>query len=253
VTPLLYRGIRSQLRQPSTRIETIAILSFTLSSIGLYLTIPWLTGIDITRGARYHFVYFPGLIMLVGLGLASAWKSQYSIAKWVSGKQAVTIVLLMGAIGSAIVVTNYGYHKYYRPEQIVPMMQQSAPTPVLIATTHNSLVQVGEMMGLAWEMHRTKLGERKLAPNFLLAHQAQKICTGNLSATTKRNCPATKILRETIDRIPTAIEVWLVNFYAPVNLPATCARSKQFTKGVYGYRYRLDRCQPIIDNTSQLP
>lgn len=105
VTPWLYRGIRSQLRQPATRIETIAILSFTLSSIGLYLIIPWLTGIDIPRGARYQ----------------------------------------------------------------------------------------------------------------------------------------------------SAIDVWLVNFYAPINLAATCTRSKQFTKGVYGYRYRLDRCQPIIDRTSSLP
>lgn len=242
VTPMLKRGVRIQWRQPQTQIETIAIASFTVSSIGLYLIIPWLTRIDITRGARYHFVYFPGIIMLIGLGLASCWRSKPSIAKWVSGKQAVTIVLLMGLVSSLIVANNYGYHKYYRPEQIVPMIQQSVPIPVLIATTHNSLIQVGEMMGLAWEMQRTAQLNRTAPTQFLLASQSQKICD--------RDCTATNILRQTIDRISHSIDLWSINFYAPVILPPTCDRAKQFTRGVYGYQYRLDRCQPLQDPTS---
>jgi uncharacterized membrane protein len=236
-TPMLKRGVRLQ-----WQIETIAIASFTVSSIGLYLIIPWITGIDITRGARYHFVYFPGIIMLIGLGLASCWQSKPSIAKWVSGKQAVTIVLLMGLISSLIVANNYGYHKYYRPEQIVPMIQQSVPIPVLITTTHNSLIQVGEMMGLAWEMQRTAQLNRTAPTQFLLASQSQKICD--------RDCTATKILRATIDRISHSIDLWSINFYAPVSLPPTCDRAKNFKRGVYGYRYQLDRCQPLQDPTS---
>ena len=180
--------------------------------------------------------------MLIGLGLASCWQHQPSLAKWVSGKQAVTIVLLMGLVSSALVVTNYGYHKYYRPEQIVPTIQQSHPIPVLIATTHNNLIQVGELMGLAWQMRRTDLGNRLTKPQFLLAHQAQKICD--------RNCNATKLLRETIERFATPIDLWAVNFYAPVSLPPTCDRDKKFTRGVYGYRYQLYHCHPIKDTTS---
>jgi uncharacterized membrane protein len=241
-TPMLKRGVQIQWRQPPTKIGTIAIASFTISSIGLYLAIPWLTGIDITRGARYHFVYFPGIMMLIGLGLASCWDRKPSIAKWVSGKQAVTIVLLMGLVSSAIVANNYGYHKYYRSEQIVPMIQQSAPIPVLIATTHNSLVQVGEMMGLAWEMHRTPQVNTTGSTQFLLASQFQKLCD--------RNCPASNILRETVDRISHPIDLWLINFYAPINLPPTCDRSKKFTRGVYGYQYQLYHCQPLKDITS---
>jgi uncharacterized membrane protein len=250
VTPMLRRGLRLQLRQPNARIETISITSFTVSALGLYLLIPLLTGIDITRGARYHFVYFPGIISLVGLGLASCWRSKPSIAKWVSGKQAVAIVLLMGLVSSTIVATNYGYHKYYRPEQIVPMIQQSAPIPVLIATTHNSLIQVGEMMGLAWEMRRSKSVPQKrnqqvartLQTQFLLASQFQKYCD--------RDCDATKLLRETVERLPRSSDLWLVNFYAPVSLPPTCERSKKFTRGVYGYQYQLYHCQPIEDPVS---
>ena len=244
VTPILKRGIQIQWRQPQSKAEIIAIASFTVSSIGLYLFIPWLTGIDVTRGARYHFVYFPGMMMLIGLGLASCWDSKPSIAKWVSGREAVTIVLLMGFVSSTIVVSNYGYHKYYRSEQIIPMIQQSAPNPVLIATTHNSLIQVGEMMGLAWEM---QYRDPTTTAQFLLAHQSQKLCISTTLA--DRDCAATNLLRETIDRLTHSIDLWLVNFHAPVSLPPTCDRDKKFTKGVYGYQYQLYHCQPIKDTT----
>ncbi|WP_310410368.1 hypothetical protein [Chamaesiphon sp. OTE_8_metabat_110] len=242
VTPLLDRGVRSQWRQPQFQVETIAILWFTASALGLYLTLPWLTGIDITRGARYHFVYFPSLMMLLGLGLASCWRSKPSLAKWVSGKQAVTIVILMGVISSAIVASNYGYHKYYRPEQIVPIIGQSAPIPVLIATTHNSLIQVGEMMGLAWEMQHPEWQQLAAKTQFLLARQAQKFC--------ERDCAATKLLGEIIARQSRSIDLWLINFNAPSNLPPTCVRSKQFTRGVYGYQYQLYHCRPPLNDAT---
>lgn len=237
--PMLYRGIRLQLEKSQTSSGTSAIGGFVAISIGLYLVTPWLTGVDITRGARFHFVYFPGMMLLIGLGLASCWQSVPSIAKWVSGKQAVAIVLLMGLVSSAIVATNYGYHKYYRPEQLIPMMQQSAPIPVLIATTHNSLVQVGELMGLAWEMRCTDTLKQAAKTKFLLAHQFQKFC--------ERDCPPTKILRETVDRISHPIDLWAINFHAPISLPPTCEADKKFTQGIYGYQYRLYHCQPIKD------
>lgn len=237
--PMLSRGIRIQLRQVAASSGTLAICMFAAISIGLYSVIPWLSGLDITRGARYQFVYFPALMMLVGLGLASCWQSKPSIAKWVAGKQAVAIVLLMGLVSSTIVATNYGYHKYYRPEQLVPLMQRSAPIPLLIATTHNSSIQVGELMGLAWELRRDDKFKQVPKTQFLLAHQFQRFCD--------RDCPPTKILRETVDRISRSIDLWAIEFHAPISLPPTCEADKKFTAGIYGYEYRLYHCQPIRD------
>jgi uncharacterized membrane protein len=239
VVPMLKRALKIQWHQPQTQIGTISIVSFTASAIGLYLFMPWLTGMDITRGARYHFVYFPGVMMVMGLALAACWQTLPSLAKWVSGKQAVSIVLLMGFVSGVIVSANYGYHKYYRAEQIAPMIQDSAPIPVLIATTHNSLVQVGEMMGLAWEMRRTDRVKQTARTQFLFAHQRQHLC--------EQNCPATEIVRQTIDRIDHPIDLWLLNFNAPVSLPSTCNIDKKFTRGVYGYEYKLYHCQSIKD------
>jgi uncharacterized membrane protein len=250
VVPMLDRGIKRQLQRSQIQIATLAILIFTAISIGLYLIIPWLTGWDITRGARYHFSYFPSMMMLVGLGLASCWSSKPSIAKWVSGRQAVTIVLMMGFISSTIVAGNYGYHKYYRPEQLIPAIAQSAPRPVLIATTQQNIVPIGEMMGLAWEIRRTGANWLSSNTQFLLAHQLPKLCDSAGRTLRDLDCPATQRLREIVDRFTQPIDLWLINFYAPVNLPPTCTRSKKFTRGVYGYQYQLYHCQPLQDRAS---
>ncbi len=233
--PMLKRGIQQQWSQPDTQIGTIAIVCFGASALGLYLTVPLLTGMDITRGARYHFVYFPGTMMLIGLALASCWQIP-SIAKWVSGKQAVTIVLVMALVSGAVVANNYGYRKYYRPNQLAQTIAKSFPKSVLIATTHNSLVQVGEMMGLAREMRHID-GVKQT--QFLFAHQPHKLCEGK--------CGSTTILRQTLDRILRPIDLWLINFHAPLDLPETCNQDELVTGGVIGYNYRLYHCQPIED------
>ncbi len=239
VLPILKRSIVLQWQQPQIQAQMMAILGVTASAIALYLILPWLTGMDITRGARYHFVYFPGVMMTIGLGLAGCWETKSALTKFASGKQVVSIVLVMGLVSSSIVSANYGYHKYYRPEQLIPMIRQSAPTPVLIATTHNSLVNVGAIMGLAWEMRRTDKIKQSAQTKFLFAHQRQAIC--------EQNCPSTVILRQTVDRIDTPTDIWLVNFRAPVNLPDTCNADRNFTRGIYGYDYKLYHCQSIKD------
>jgi uncharacterized membrane protein len=240
VTPLLKRGLRYQWSQPETQVATGTILIFASTAIGLYLIAPWVTGVDITRGARFHFVYYPSIIILIGLALGACCSSQNPIAKWVSGKQAIAIVLIMGLVSSAIVSTNYGFRKYYRPEQLTPLIATSAPIPVLIATTHNSFVQVGEMMGLAWEMRRTDRINQKATTKFLFAHQNQTICEG-------KDCVATKILRQEIDRLPQPQDLWLLNFRAPVNLPPNCHQDKQYLQGIYGYEHKLYHCDNIKD------
>lgn len=230
--PMLINGIRQLWSQPQRDLGTMVTASFAASAIGLYLVIPWLTGKDITRGLRYHFVYFPAIMLLVGLALAVCWRNQPSLARWVSGKQAVAIVLSIGFIGSLVVTMNYSYQKYYRSDLVIPLLQQSSPTPIVIATTHNSLVQIGEIMGIAWEMRHT--AEAKQA-KFLFAHQPEIICT--------KDCPTTNILRQSVDRISGPIDLWLINFYAPIDLPPICQQDKQSKEVVDGYNYRLYHCK----------
>lgn len=74
----------------------------------------------------------------------------------------------MGLLSAIVVVCNLGYQKYYRPDLLVQLMQNASHTPILIATTHKTHVQIGEMMGIAREF---KLTKSTVNPLFFLAHQ----------------------------------------------------------------------------------
>ncbi|MGB3204976.1 MAG: glycosyltransferase family 39 protein [Crinalium sp.] len=246
--PILYRGLKTQLQQPSTSLGIRVLGVFVLGAIALFFVISYGLGFDITRGARYNFVYFPAVIVLVGASLAVSWEKisphnstrelnfPLSSLSITTGKKAVAIIWLIGLLSAVTVVTNLGYRKYYRPDIIVPIIQQTSSVPVLIATTHNTIVQTGEMMGIGWEIKKITNSGKPINAQFLLAHQNQNRCEG-------KECRASDILKQTLPQLPQPVDLWLMNFHAPVDLKAqNCLADTRSFPPVYGYDYKLYHC-----------
>lgn len=238
--PLLYRGLQQQWQEPATRLITRAFAGFVCCAIAIYLSISYGLGYDITRGARYSFAFFPGVILLLAIALNGAWrlnltKTRFIKRKWqlpIDSKQAIAIVWIVGLLGAVTVTNNLGYRKYYQPELFIPELQKSNSSEILIATTHNTLIQTGEMMGIAWQWRRTE--GVTLAPKFLLAHQEAKECVSY-------DCEATKLLQTTVAKMPKPLDLWLVNFRAPKVIDeGLCINVSQ--GGVYGYEYEHFQC-----------
>ncbi|MDB9512532.1 glycosyltransferase [Kamptonema animale CS-326] len=277
--PLFYKGIKICYSLPENRLSIVVLIGFVLSAIALFFGFTYFLNIDLTRGARYNFVYFPAAIVLVGASLAfifntSIVKSQFfklSDIK-ISGKKAVILILIMGLLSGVTVVSNLGYQKYYKPDLLVSIIREISKVPVLIATTHNTHVQTGEMMGIAWEWEFGEIGEmgRRMGkisysshfkaqnhvdlgnhqglalsvqgsnvkipssppPFFLLAHQQREV----------PEMPAIT-LRKTLDRLDTPLDLWLVNFHTPVNLESkNCSLDSRSFPPVDGYNYQLYHC-----------
>ena len=150
-------------------------MTFIGGVIALFLIITYGVGVDLTRAARYSFTYFPAVIVLVGFSLGILWheikqeNEQLQAKETINplillrklydklncnGKLAFYAVWLMGFLGAVTVLINLGYQKYYRPEQLISVIKENSSQPVLIATTHKSLVQVGEMMGIGLELKK---------------------------------------------------------------------------------------------------
>ena len=266
--PILYRGIKIPLEKPETQVTTGVLGGFVLGAIALFFGIAYFLGIDLTRGARYNFVYFPAVIVLLGAALAVSWNAsvplnsklslgteapppqptKHSLRLNIQGKPAVALIWLMGLLSGITVVSNLGYQKYYRPDLLMPTIQKASSVPVLIATTHNTLVQTGEMMGLAWEFRRvTDLQKSPLKPQFLLAHQDQDQCVseagkGSVQGTA---CHASTTLQRTLAQLPRPLDLWLVNFKAPVEPEAPNCFAEdlsQYQTWVNGYSSRLYHC-----------
>ena len=232
--PLLKRGLVINLQQSKTRGITQVFASIVASAIAIFFFFTYILGIDLTRGARYNFVYFPAVIVLVAASLAICWKTP-AINKLSSGKTAVALIWLMGLLSAVSVINNLGYQKYYRPDLFVQLVEKTSNSlPVLIATTHKTHVQTGEMMGIAREF---KLAKIPTNPQFLLAHQSQNPYT------------STTALQNTISQKPLPFDLWLVNFYAPVVEINKCYTDtdsnleNNLEVPVDGYNYQLYHCR----------
>ncbi|WP_313929897.1 glycosyltransferase family 39 protein [Microcoleus sp. FACHB-SPT15] len=278
--PIFYRGTKALLGQPDTRLATGILGGFVLGAIALFYGITYFLGTDLTRGARYNFVYFPAVIVLVGAILSLNWATASTPnlkqspdtetllsqnAKLSSpstpnfsyfrtrGKVAVAIIWIMGLLSGVTVVNNLGYQKYYRPDLLVPIFQKASSVPVLIATTHNTLVQTGEMMGIAWEFQRTDASKKSvLKPQFLLAHQDQEQCI-SLQGT---DCRAFTTLQQTLNQLSRPLDLWLVNFKASVeqDLPNCFAEeTTQYHSSVDGYQTQLFHCLSSDSDVSRQP
>ncbi|MEH2209039.1 glycosyltransferase family 39 protein [Nostoc sp.] len=240
--PILLRGIKIQLQQPESRMMIQVLAGVVISAIAIFFIFTYFLGIDLTRGARYNFVYFPAIVVLLGASLGVCWHPPQmeteqgkngitSIGKWgINGKKAVMLIWLMGFFSAVTVICNLGYQKYYRPDLFVQLIQQTSPTPVLIATTHKTYVHTGEMMGVAREIKRANSLQN---PLFLLAHQDRDPNASTIA------------LENTLKQLPRPFDLWLVNFHAPVaETVKTCITSDtQSLPTVDGYEYELYHCQ----------
>lgn len=247
--PYVTQGIKKGLKLDDYRLPLVVLMGFIASAILLFLAITYIIGLDITRGARYSFVYFPAVIVVVGASLAISWDEvkpakaiisnqwNFNPIVWLkrlyaklnsNGKLAVYAVVFMGFLGSITVLVNLGYQKYYLPDRFVAVMKETATHPVLIATTHKSLVQTGEMMGIALELTK---GSELQDTSFLLANETQL------------NDPkVTGTLKQVVQNMNHPLEVWTVNFYGSVELDNCRLDDKKYPY-INGYGYQRYICQ----------
>ena len=257
VLPLLRGALKNSLKTPDTRLGTVIFGGFVLGAIFQFFSFAYILGIDLTRGARYNFVYFPGVILLLGATLAVIFNTPTAKSQWfnlraieVPGKKAVLLILAMGFFSGVTVNSNLGYRKYYKPDLLIPIIRELSKVPVLIATTQKTHVEIGELMGIGWEWERSsatdfvadvtdvtdvrKKEEVKAfdSPLFLLANQ-------------RRDAPeiAAGTLDKTLSQLERPLDLWLVNFRAPVNLAAQkCQVESRDLPAVDGYEYQVYHC-----------
>lgn len=228
--PILLRGFRVLLAQAKTRIVAQTLTAVVVGAVALFFLFTYLLGIDLTRGARYNFVYFPAVIVLVGGSLAVCWHFPPKKKKWqVSGKIAVAAIWLMGLASAITVISNLGYQKYYRPDLLRQLIQKTSQVPVLIAATQKTHVQIGEMMGVAREF---KLhGHSSPRVQFLLAHQDENANTSTI------------VLEKTLKNLPRPVDLWLVNFYAAEpQTVKSCLADTRALPAINGYKYKIYHC-----------
>lgn len=224
------------------RLGLVGLGGFFISANLLFLFITYVMTLDITKAARYNFTYFPAVIALMGMVLAILWKENIIKKNFLqikTGKQAVIIILIMGFLSSLTVSYNLGYRKYYLPDQLVKVMLQNSAKPILIATPYRSLVQVGEMMGIARELEKSSKTD-KISFYLMPDNSLTKVQSN---------------LQNLLSKINRSVDVWAinctdkfrVNFEGKLQLRG-CEENLENKQYINGYGYQHFQCykpQPI--------
>lgn len=226
-----------------------AVAGFILSSLTIFAIFTYVLGIDLTRGARYHFVYFPAVILLLGAILAVIWQlpviERLSFLPWkATGKTVVILVFLMGLGSGITVISNLGYQKYYRPDLLVHQIQESYRVPVLVATPYQTHVQTGELMSIAWQWQQGQINgeieENQEVKFWLIKGEKNSV---KLDSVNEGEPLEIVKLKQGISQLEQPVDLWLVNFQEDVNLISeTCQRDLRKWPGIDGYRYQVYHC-----------
>jgi uncharacterized membrane protein len=221
--PTYVQTVRQQMPQTDFKLGVQVVGGVVLGAIVLILGVTYGLGQDLTLAARYQFIYFPALLLLVATALTT--------------KRVIQATLALALVGSLTVVLNLGYQKPDRPDLLVPVMlevqrQHSPHHPMLIATVQKTHEQIGELMNIAWELKRRVPNlSSDQAPRFLLAHKEQDAQV------------ATQTLQRAIAQFPRPFDLWLLNFSAPQTVESqNCFLAPEYKRKVSGYHYRLYRC-----------
>lgn len=140
------------------------------------------------------------------------------------------IILLIGILSAVTVTHNLAYRKYYRPDKFLTLLSENPVSETRwIVTTHKSLVQVGELLGIAWEAQRHF---PELVPQLRFVFLPQE----------KLQDPvATEQLQNLLKQAEQPVDLWLVNYFAPLDFP-DCQIDQSPKENIFGYPYQRFNC-----------
>lgn len=179
LVPALIRGGQSSL-DSELSLPLKVLIGYWLGTIAIYLVVIYGLDKDISLAARYHFVYFPVVIVLIAVALANLWQAKASISTkrhwfYAEGKRVAVIMLLMGFIGSLTVINNYGFQKSRHSDSLAGHILATSKVSSIVATTYETSSQLRELIALALSFERvssqTKFLSQSKFPQFLLVRQ----------------------------------------------------------------------------------
>ena len=238
----------SQLKPHLSNLAVQTVGGYVIAVIAIFMGLTWFLGMDLTLAPRFHFVYFPGIILLIGFALKQLFyprkivgdkivkDNPFSLPKLsflVSTRPTLLLILCLAMIGGIVASHNFGYLQHERPDLVVKAVAEIDNLPTVIATTHKHHGQTGRMMGIAWGLRKV-WGEEQDLPKFFLVTKD----TANDSYE-----PGIKILQSELEKLPLPFNLWLVNFRGKLDLDdQKCFTDPGYRKSLGQYKYRLYRC-----------
>lgn len=258
--PALIRGIQSSLDSKFDQVFRLSLqvlIGYGLGAIIIFLLVIYGLGKDVSLAARYHFVYFPVVLVLMAIALANLWQSSpdrvstdvKSDAKldvnfkcywyYASGKKVAIVMVLMGLIGSLTVINNYGFQKSRSANRLANHILTTSVVTTIVATTYETSSQLRELIALALSFQGVNsqsqsLSDQQATPRFLLVR----------SATEEPEVDSWNTFREILRSQPKPLDLWGINLTVDSDdlTQLNCLKDNKLKLSNSGYKNRLYHC-----------
>ena len=180
--PILIKQWRSLWLNSNSRSPMIILSGYLFGCLLVFLLLIYGMGKDVSLAARYHFVYFPGLVLLIAVTLASCCQASglksVSIRLATDENRVVVLLLILGLLGSLTVINDFGFQKSRQSDRLAAFIQQNS-LPTVVAMTHKTHSELREMVGLALSFQRLSLkyesGTTKYTQFILVSNNADAV------------------------------------------------------------------------------
>ena len=243
--PILFKQWRS-LWLTNTRSSMTILSGYLFGCLIIFLFVIYGMGKDVSLAARYHFVYFPGLILLIAVALANCCQASSfkgaSIKLAIAKNKVAVLLLILGLLGSLTVISDFGFQKSRQSDRLAAFIGQNS-LPTLVAMTHKTHSELREMvaLGLSFERLNSKNESRSIQnPQFLLV---------------SNNADAVANLNNIITQQPKPLALFGVNLdIGDESLQQLgCSRDKAVDLKDSGYRDRFYLCLTSVRANGHSP
>ncbi|MEM8602371.1 MAG: glycosyltransferase family 39 protein [Cyanobacteria bacterium P01_H01_bin.121] len=216
-TVLTTRGLAAQLQRLQLGQIAQALLSLLLAVLALFGLAIYGLNQDLSLAPRYQFVYFPLVIMLSAIALATQRQQPW-------GRGLIAATLVLGILGSLSVTANLAYQKSEQGDHLLAAVQtvqaqQQLPAPTIVASTYLDHGDTGKLMNVAWALHQLRPQPQsqpqlqpQSQPDLSNSEQQYKFLLLEHQPETR---VATEKLHQQLATLPRPLTLWMLNFFAP--------------------------------------
>ncbi|MEM8827832.1 MAG: glycosyltransferase family 39 protein [Cyanobacteria bacterium P01_G01_bin.19] len=225
-------------RSSSDCFSFTVIAGYVLGTVSLYLLLIYGYGKDVSLAARYHFIYFPVIVLIWAAMLAQLW-SNFELnqttgdrPKWFerSPRKIVAIALIFCFLGSLTVVNDFGYKKSRQANRLARHIQSTTTAPAIVATTYETLSELRELVALSLAIENNTAPDETTQPQLLLL---------------QRNENHDAKLNAIMSSQPKPLDLWGVNLRANEDLlkQVNCIKDDAARLTDSGYKNRVYHCR----------
>jgi uncharacterized membrane protein len=235
---LILRGIKNYSQSDhdfSARFLTLYIISSMITLISLSCIFRK----DFLTSPRYHFIYFPALIVLLSYFVCCAFNDNQPLAKIknITIKKANIFYLFAIVLfaSSLCVIDNLCFLKPFNADIMANIIQSKSGDNALVITNNTTLIDTSHLLALGWQFAQGK--QPQTSPTFFLDRFANDNATRSASQNTKD-----QLIQNALQSVTGSTSIWLVNYVGEIHLDRCTLTESNHKMSRSGYKHYF--CPP---------